>query len=486
MASIRKAPLSMKDRFRRKEPPKDKGDESADGGGKDKKRKLLHEARALGLDFIGAIIVLLIIVGALYAYTDNWPPLVVVQSGSMQHSEEVSYLGVIDTGDLVFVKSVGERDRVIPYTEGRARNYRTYDSYGDVIIFRPNGEKDRTAIIHRAVAYLEWNDTTYNLPLPITDIDQSLKTDLNQLELSSQSRSHLNERIGIVNRWTLENILNQYPDDPNHDINSGILRNGGYPLSNYLDFVPFSGEADVGQIGSTRWNITENSQYFEIAEVNGSLVLYAFLRMGGGFDVDHLDLEPDQRGKIYVEDYEWPNNNNLMINLADILDSFRKNDKEPHSGFITKGDKNDGVDQTSNFAGTDQPEWIEPVEKDWVIGKSVGEVPWFGIIKLKLEGKSDPPNNSVRNLWIAIAVIIALPFAVDLLYNLVFKRKDDEEEEGDSDKSLRKRGWFKRKKTEPEKKTDPGSGRGDRGKNINRSSEGSARLAPKLPGQRKK
>ena len=55
--------------------------------------------------FIAGAIVIIIILG-LFAYSGLWPPLVVVESESMQHSNTTSYIGVIDTGDLVIVKKV--------------------------------------------------------------------------------------------------------------------------------------------------------------------------------------------------------------------------------------------------------------------------------------------------------------------------------------------------------------------------------------------
>lgn len=96
---------------------------------------------------------------AMYAYTGLWPPLVVVESNSMMHSEEnVSYIGVIDTGDLVLVKSVDSAADVETYIDGCSSGHRTYGDYGDVVIYKVNGNELTTPIIHRAVIYLEIND----------------------------------------------------------------------------------------------------------------------------------------------------------------------------------------------------------------------------------------------------------------------------------------------------------------------------------------
>lgn len=111
-----------------------------------------HFWKGLGRDLIIAAIIVVVILAAMYAYTGLWPPLVVVESGSMQHSNRESFLGVIDTGDMVFQQAAPTRSSVITYIEGRASGYTTYGDYGDVIIFqRP---ANPTPVIHRAIMFV--------------------------------------------------------------------------------------------------------------------------------------------------------------------------------------------------------------------------------------------------------------------------------------------------------------------------------------------
>lgn len=105
-------------------------------------------------DLLIAAVVMVVILGAIFAYTQVWPPLVVVESSSMQHGDSTSYVGVIDTGDLVFVQAAPHRSDVITYVEGRATGYQTYGDYGDVIIFRIASNPTLTPIIHRAIMYV--------------------------------------------------------------------------------------------------------------------------------------------------------------------------------------------------------------------------------------------------------------------------------------------------------------------------------------------
>lgn len=116
--------------------------------------------KAWARDIAIAVIIMAVILGAIYAYTGVWPPLVVVESGSMQHGDGSS-VGVIDTGDLVFVQVAPTRADVITYVQGRATGYSTYGDYGDVIIFRQYYRPQETPIIHRAIMYAIPNGSSY-------------------------------------------------------------------------------------------------------------------------------------------------------------------------------------------------------------------------------------------------------------------------------------------------------------------------------------
>lgn len=106
---------------------------------------------------VAAMLVALILL-AMFAFTGKWPPLVVVESNSMMHSEEnISHLGVIDTGDLVLVKKVDSTSDIETYVDGYVSGHKTYGDYGDVIVYKVNGQDSRTPIIHRALVYLEAN-----------------------------------------------------------------------------------------------------------------------------------------------------------------------------------------------------------------------------------------------------------------------------------------------------------------------------------------
>jgi hypothetical protein len=68
------------------------------------------------------------------------------------------------------------------------------------------------------------------------------------------------------------------------------------------------------------------------------------------------------------------------------------------------------------------------------VGKARGEIPWFGLLKLWSTNTlgSPEPENSVRDLWISIAVIIVAPVLID--FAATYKEKKDIREKRATDK----------------------------------------------------
>ncbi len=110
-----------------------------------------------------ALAVIVVLLVSLYAYTDNWPPVYVVESDSMQHGY-TDILGLINTGDLVLAQKI-PTDQITDYVMGMKTGYSTYGEYGDVILYRPDGS-GTTPIIHRAILYLDYNPATGSYSAP--------------------------------------------------------------------------------------------------------------------------------------------------------------------------------------------------------------------------------------------------------------------------------------------------------------------------------
>ena len=93
------------------------------------------------------------LIAVLVLMTGSWPPMVVIESGSMMHEDEGN-VGAIDPGDLVLVMS-DERKNIVTYAEatedgGTYEGYENHGMPGDVIIYRKNGGT-MTPVIHRAL-----------------------------------------------------------------------------------------------------------------------------------------------------------------------------------------------------------------------------------------------------------------------------------------------------------------------------------------------
>ena len=241
---------------------------------------------------------------AMFAYTGLWPPLVVVESNSMMHSDDNhSSIGAIDTGDLVLVKKVDSLSDIETYMDSQVSGHKTYGDYGDVVIYKRGGSDASTPIIHRALIYLEINSggTSYR--------SESL-------------------RQAPTDKWSTSDLTDTW----DRLTSSLTISNVGY---------------------------------------------------------NHLSV---------------------TIDIQSLASSHR-------SGFITKGDHNLGTDQMYAAFG--------PVDFEWVVGKARGEIPWFGLLKLWSTGSlgSPSPDNSVRDLWASLAVIVALPLIIDITLTYREKRE---------------------------------------------------------------
>lgn len=100
------------------------------------------------------LVVVIVFVILLMAFSAKLPPISVVESGSMQHSD-VWLPGTINTGDMIMQKKVANPlAQVTTYVQGRTSNISSYGDYGNVIMYISSSN---ISIVHRAMFYLEWN-----------------------------------------------------------------------------------------------------------------------------------------------------------------------------------------------------------------------------------------------------------------------------------------------------------------------------------------
>lgn len=121
-----------------------------------------NPTRTLVRELVLAAGMISLLVLAMWAHTGSMPPLVVVESNSMQHNAG-GEVGTIDAGDLVLVHSPDD-NQIISFAEASDENspyygYKSLGMEGDVIIYERNGETESTPIIHRALFKIEIGDS---------------------------------------------------------------------------------------------------------------------------------------------------------------------------------------------------------------------------------------------------------------------------------------------------------------------------------------
>ncbi len=112
-------------------------------------------------EMLSSVAIVLLLGLLLFGVSGVWPPMVAVESGSMEPNMQV--------GDLVFVTEPGRfapdaadnRVGVVTHEAGRASGYRTFGDYGSVVIYQPPG-RQASPIIHRAMFHVEAGENWYD------------------------------------------------------------------------------------------------------------------------------------------------------------------------------------------------------------------------------------------------------------------------------------------------------------------------------------
>ena len=118
-----------------------------------------HWAASLARDILWVVGVVACIALALYLICGTWPAVVTVESGSMEPHMNI--------GDLVVVVAPDRFGPLETWDAAHTTGYQKFGDYGDVIIYRPNGQTDFWAqigllplssqhpIIHRAMTWVD-------------------------------------------------------------------------------------------------------------------------------------------------------------------------------------------------------------------------------------------------------------------------------------------------------------------------------------------
>ena len=109
-----------------------------------------------------AVVLILLVAGIVLIKNASGvnPPFTVVESNSMQHSHNESQIGIIDTGDMIMVRSYAKSD-VVSYVEGYQSGHQEFGDYGSVIIYK---RAAGNPVIHRAILWMDYDGTKWSAP----------------------------------------------------------------------------------------------------------------------------------------------------------------------------------------------------------------------------------------------------------------------------------------------------------------------------------
>ncbi len=402
-------------------------------------------------DIIISVVIVAVIFLSLYAYTQNWPPLVVIESESMQHGS-ISHIGTADTGDIVLVKKVYSEDDVVTYVEGRMKNYHTYGDYGNVIIYNYNGQ----SIIHRAIMYLKWEGDhwgirgwdykSYTLKLNISNVVVWTKNGSKFMNITIQALEvgkDLNIRLSGVS-LSYNTPYNCNAEDIKENMNLvKISLSGGYKkvVSGSEIIIRNLKESYVYDRGI---NLKINFFDYNTKTKNG-VPISSLLSTKVTTELTYPSWLEVTRNEIIIKDVGYAHKSIIIHTDPKDLDP----EKVGYEGFITMGDHN--LAKYGSYAYDQNSVDFVPicpklVNYNMIEGVAVGEIPWFGAIKLYVTGTNtnEIPENTKVNLAVSIIGIIALTFIADYLIEHRksilerFRKRENSEEANDDFKEEKK------------------------------------------------
>jgi len=117
-------------------------------------------------DVLTSVAIVLAIGVLLFTISGVWPPMVAVESGSMEpNMERGDLIFIVDNGRFVPEGAIDTPEGstgIVPADVAAERDRTTFDRPGDVIVFRPNGNAGQTPIIHRAMLWVEGGENWYD------------------------------------------------------------------------------------------------------------------------------------------------------------------------------------------------------------------------------------------------------------------------------------------------------------------------------------
>lgn len=324
---------------------------------------LLREA-LLAVAMIG------LLVGGLWLHTGTMPPLVVVESSSMIHSED-GELGSIDAGDLILVhgRNPGSIVTIAEATDAThpAFGYERHGLAGDVVIYAKNGE-DGTPIIHRAILRVVANGTTTPDRAALAAAGHSADED--------------------------------FVDEPSDGL---ACPNGGVWDPTLQDEDGAQGTCIL------TWDVPGTN----VAGQERVSVIF------DGVDAGFYDCKRPAHGnaEAHLVVHDWRPTHEGLLTLGDA--NRCSVDQGPNATNGSAG--------VHGFTGL-----VHAIRTDWVVGRAGAEIPWLGVVKLTLAssgpGAAYVPNSAYWGVLGIVAAVMAVPMVVDPMLRRLIAGAPEKEE----------------------------------------------------------
>ncbi len=163
-------------------------------------------------DFIFVAFVVAIFASISQIALGLWSPMVAVESGSM--------IPHIQIGDIIFVEGI-QRTKVITHEEGKEIGYKSFEDYGNVILYRPYGREGVTPIIHRAMYYVNAGEPMWPGGLPAPYAGYITKGDNTKTNPSYDQQGSISYNQPVRKEWII-----------------GVARFYRVPLLGYVSLIP--------------------------------------------------------------------------------------------------------------------------------------------------------------------------------------------------------------------------------------------------------
>lgn len=113
-------------------------------------------------DIAVSVLAVALIGGYIFMISGVWPPMVAIESGSMEPNMNVNDLVLVMDTDRFQPDAAHGETGVVPADDGVNSDYERYGDSGDVIVFNPQGNEEDIPIIHRAIFWVEEDENWYD------------------------------------------------------------------------------------------------------------------------------------------------------------------------------------------------------------------------------------------------------------------------------------------------------------------------------------